>query len=729
MDWRRALTVLAGAVSCALATGTMMAGQANAATGAAATPAVAAMAANTAVRPAGTPTPAGHLGDARPVPGLRALNVGGGADVSAVRCPSPGFCTAAGFYLDGNGHHQAFIVNETDFTWGKAFPVPGLAALGNGGPTDITALSCPTAGNCMAGGWFVSINGNLQPFVTESANGTFGAALPVFSVDDHLNQFIARVTSLSCATPGNCTVALILPIVPAGGGAPLPKPFLATKTNGQWGPLRAVPGVPGPGVNLPAGISSVSCWKPGDCMAVGGYTAAGGNDQPFIAIQEGGEWSGILTIPGIDGPSVTDFNPAADAQGTQVSCWAFTSCTVAGIYGDHHGDQEVFVADWVNGVWAAQTIPSSDELNKGGDASVNGLGCGATGNCAVAGQFLTAPANDPSAQTHAFVDSRAAGDWSNAQEILGISNLPDSSAIAAACPFSGSCVAGGHYTDASGHQQAYVSFENTTAGTKDFGSFEGAQQVAGNLNAGGSAGVDDVSCSFDGECAVGGFYADAAGNQQGFVIDQSTATATAVSASASNVTAGNEQQVRITAKVTPFAGGTPTGTVTVLVSGTLDKTVCTITLSGGKGTCSLPAGSLPPGTYSFTGEYGGDQVYSGSTSASGGGGGVTVHVLRVKSATSVTLALSRGTVTFGREQAAHLTVKVTGQPGDIPSGKVTIRAGSIIVGVITLSHGKGVKTLTARQLRPGTYHLTAHYSGDLGNKASTSRSKTFTVRR
>jgi hypothetical protein len=725
MNWRRALTVLASAAACALATGTTMAGPASAATGAAT--GVIAMA-TTAVRPAGAAPPAGHLGDAQPVPGLQALNVGGGAAVTDMRCPSPGFCTAAGFYLDGNGHHQAFVVSETDFTWGKATPVPGLAALGNGGPTNITALSCATAGNCTLGGWFVDTSGNLQPFVAEQANGTFGNALAFFTIDDQFSQFVARVSALSCAAPGNCTAALILPSFPSGG-TPVPEAFLITETNEHWGPLRAVPGVPGPGVNLPSGIGSVSCWKPGDCMAVGGYTAAGGNDQPFIAIQEGGSWSGILTIPGIDGPSVTDFNPAADAQGTQVSCWAFTSCTVSGIYGDHHGDQEVFVADWVNGVWAAQTIPSSDELNKGGDASVNGLGCGPTGNCAVAGQFLTAPANDPSAQTHAFVDSRAAGDWSNAQEILGIANLPDSSAVAAACPFSGSCVAGGHYTDAGGHQQAYVSFENVTAGTKDFGAFEGAEQVAGNLNAGGSAGVSDVSCSFAGECALGGFYTDAAGNQQGFVIDQSAATATAVSASASNVTAGNEQQVRITAKVTAFGGGTPAGTVTVLVSGTLDKTVCTITLAGGKGTCTLPAGSLPPGSYAFTGNYNGNQVYDGSTSASGVNGGVTVHVLRAKSATATTLALSPATVSFGREQAAHLTVRVTGQPGDVPSGTVTIKAGSTIVAVITLHHGKGVKTLTARQLRPGVYHLTAHYGGDLGNKASASRSKVLTVKR
>src|SRR5207245_10023633 len=133
---------------------------------------------------------------------------------------------------------------------------------------------------------------------------------------------------------------------------------------------------------------------------------------------------------------------------------AFTACTVGGIYGDHHGNQQLFIGDWTGGEWATQTLPGSAELNVGGLGVVNGLACGSAGNCAFAGQFLNAPQNDPSAQLHALVDSRAGGNWGNAQEILGISNLPDSSAVAASCPATGSCVTGGNFT-AAGHQQAY----------------------------------------------------------------------------------------------------------------------------------------------------------------------------------------------------------------------------------------------------------------------------------
>lgn len=345
-------------------------------------------------------------------------------------------------------------------------------------------------------------------------------------------------------------------------------------------------------------------------MAVGGSGDIG-SERPILAIQEGGSWSAESTVPGLDGPAVIDFNPQADSSGQQVSCWAFTACAVAGVYGDHHGDQQVFVADWVDGAWTTQTIPGSAELNRGGGAEVNSLSCGAAGNCAVAGQFRTAPPDDPSSQAHAFVDSRAAGSWSNAQEILGISNLPGSNAVASSCPATGSCVTGGGYTDPAGHQQAFFSVENTLAGTKDFGSFGGALQVAGKLNTGGNAGVSDISCPAAGKCAIGGFYTNGKGKQQGFVAEMLEPTSTALTLSATTVKAGHERAERLTVRVKGPGGSAPSGKVTVKAR---SATLCVITLKGGTGSCMLSARRLPPGRYKLTASYGGGTAFAGSTS-------------------------------------------------------------------------------------------------------------------
>jgi hypothetical protein len=114
---------LASAGCTALVAGAMTAGPAGAATGTAATGAR--IAGTAAVRPAASTLAVGHLGDARQVPGLAALNVGGSAEVSFMSCPGLGSCTAAGSYTDGAGLHQAFTVTETNGTWGQATRCPG----------------------------------------------------------------------------------------------------------------------------------------------------------------------------------------------------------------------------------------------------------------------------------------------------------------------------------------------------------------------------------------------------------------------------------------------------------------------------------------------------------------------------------------------------------------------------------------------------------------------------
>ena len=66
---------------------------------------------------AGTP-PAVGWSHAVEVPGTAALNSGGNASVFSVSCGAARHCTAGGFYKDGSGHTQAFVVSETRGIWG-----------------------------------------------------------------------------------------------------------------------------------------------------------------------------------------------------------------------------------------------------------------------------------------------------------------------------------------------------------------------------------------------------------------------------------------------------------------------------------------------------------------------------------------------------------------------------------------------------------------------------------
>src|SRR5258706_509978 len=106
-----------------------------------------------AVRTAGSRAVAiGSWGRAVTVPGLGVLSKGRNAGVSSVSCASQGYCAAAGFYRDGNGHQQGFVAIEQNGVWGRAVEVPGLGFLNKGGNARVSSGSCASPGNCAAGG-------------------------------------------------------------------------------------------------------------------------------------------------------------------------------------------------------------------------------------------------------------------------------------------------------------------------------------------------------------------------------------------------------------------------------------------------------------------------------------------------------------------------------------------------------------------------------------------------
>jgi hypothetical protein len=50
--------------------------------------------------------------------GLAALNAGGDAQVLSVSCASAGNCSAGGYYEDARAFYEAFVVSEVNGAWG-----------------------------------------------------------------------------------------------------------------------------------------------------------------------------------------------------------------------------------------------------------------------------------------------------------------------------------------------------------------------------------------------------------------------------------------------------------------------------------------------------------------------------------------------------------------------------------------------------------------------------------
>jgi hypothetical protein len=112
---------------------------------------------------------AGTWGKAIKVPGSGALNTGGFALVSSVSCASAGNCVADGFYTGRSRRRQAFVVSERNGRWGNTIEVPGSGALNTAGFAEVNSVSCGSAGNCVAGGSYADGSNHFQAFVVSRA--------------------------------------------------------------------------------------------------------------------------------------------------------------------------------------------------------------------------------------------------------------------------------------------------------------------------------------------------------------------------------------------------------------------------------------------------------------------------------------------------------------------------------------------------------------------------------
>ena len=204
------------------------------------------------------------------VPGTDALNTSGQASVVGVSCSSPGNCAADGYYAVGNitnGGLRLFVANERNGTWGTAQHLPLVLPFIGNRNLGVAPISCATAGNCAAGGSYVDSSGKTQAFVVTEKNGVWQPAREVAAALNVKGQ--AAVNTISCPSAGNCAAGGTYALA-SGSQA-----FVVTEKHGVWQPAHEVAGALNTGGN--AGVQSVSCPSVGSCTAVGTYSDAAGN--------------------------------------------------------------------------------------------------------------------------------------------------------------------------------------------------------------------------------------------------------------------------------------------------------------------------------------------------------------------------------------------------------------------------------------------------------------------
>jgi hypothetical protein len=199
-------------------------------------------------------------------------------------------------------------------------------------------------------------------------------------------------------------------------------------------------------------------------------------------------------------------------------------------------------------------------------------------------------------------------------------------------------------------------------------------------------------------------------------------TSTSLSLSASTVVFGHEDSEVLQVLANGDTGNPAEGFATVLLGSEPLSPECTnIEVSHPGDFCRLTASQLPPGTYQLTARFDGSRDFASSTSAP-----QTLTVVP-QQPTTTRLTLSAPSVPFGNEQTETLTATVTPATSGTPTGNVTVRAGATAVCTFALANATGKCSLTASQLPPGSYPLTATYSGDDTYATSADATQTLTV--
>ncbi len=168
----------------------------------------------------------------------------------------------------------------------------------------------------------------------------------------------------------------------------------------------------------------------------------------------------------------------------------------------------------------------------------------------------------------------------------------------------------------------------------------------------------------------------------------------------------------VTFTATVSGGVSPSGTVAFKDGA---ATLSNGSLSGGVATFTTSALSI--GVHNFTAVYSGDGNNAVSTS------GVLVQTVNAGPlATTTALGVSPGT-TVGYGTGVTLTGTISG--GASPSGSITFRDGGAVIGSGAVASAAGA--LSTNTLAVGGHSLTASYSGDANNTASTSGAVVVTV--
>jgi hypothetical protein len=199
-----------------------------------------------------------------------------------------------------------------------------------------------------------------------------------------------------------------------------------------------------------------------------------------------------------------------------VSCTSNTTCVGVGTYLDSAtSSSEPIIFEETNGVWSTPVEASgATTVNPAGLSLVGALDCPSATSCTAILDFIDLSSSNPSLVPALLEETN--GVWGAVEAVPGVSALtrvPDVALTTVSCGAPGDCSAGGFYGDAVGQLQAFV--VNEVAGVWSDATQLFATQILGS---GLTNALNAIVCPSAGNCSAIGTYGDSQNVSQSFVV-------------------------------------------------------------------------------------------------------------------------------------------------------------------------------------------------------------------
>ena len=395
-------------------------------------------------------------------------------ELNAVSCPSAGTCVAVGASSTTSGSSTLIETLQSN-AWSLATPPDGPGSDMN----ILDGISCSSTTSCVAVGYYQQKGGPEQALV-ETLSGGSWAVTP--SPDNSAGN--NELYGVSCAAPSACVA---VGNYQSGG---VTRVLVEALVGGSW-QLAPAPDQ-GSGSNR---LTGVSCSSPTSCTAVGYYANASGVDRALVEDLSGSAWT---VSPNTVSPDTvaagTDEGQGANELDS-VSCPSATSCVAVGTYNSGPGISQALVDNFAGGTWTV-VAPSPDAVgvktNEFSSVSCSSsTSCFAVGHYANGGKAVTLTAR---LTNGAWAMVKAPNTGTSTNELTGIS-----------CAATGTpqCAAVGYFSGISNSQ---------TLSETWVGSYWHIVPSA-NAQAPNDA-MTAVSCPAVGSCVAVGSYFNLAGDRE-----------------------------------------------------------------------------------------------------------------------------------------------------------------------------------------------------------------------